>query len=113
MKFSPASESFFPLRCACSVSNCRVLRQLTWHVRCDPCSEVKMQGTLAEGLYEWVQLVKSEFSEMPGLHLSRRQAQRLWRFDQKTCDAVLASLESANFLKRTSDDSYVRADSGY
>ena len=41
---------------------------------------------LDEGL---LRRIRSEFLEMPGLRLSREQAQRLWALDAATCDRVL------------------------
>jgi hypothetical protein len=60
-----------------------------------------------------MQLVQSEYSEMPGLHLSKCQAQRLWNLDPETCDAIFETLEALHFLRRMPNDSYVRADAGY
>jgi hypothetical protein len=58
-------------------------------------------------------LIKSEYAEMPGLHLSKRQAQRLWNLDAPSMDLILGALEAANFLKRMPNDIYIRADVGY
>ena len=58
----------------------------------------------------WIHLIQSEYFEMPGLHLTKRQVQRLWGLDQTCCDVVLNALENSRFLKRTSGDAYVRAD---
>ena len=62
---------------------------------------------------EWAQLIQAEFSEMPGLHLSKRQAQRLWNLDAQTTTIVFDALEASNFLKRIANDTYIRADLGY
>ena len=48
-------------------------------------------------------IVRGEYLEMPGLRLTRRQAQRLWALDTTTCNALLNSLERAGFLRRTGD----------
>jgi hypothetical protein len=56
-----------------------------------------------------LQRVRAEYREMPGLRLTQRQAQRLWNLDSTTCEAILETLESARFLRRTSDQSYVLA----
>jgi hypothetical protein len=61
---------------------------------------------------EWLGLVRSEYLEMPGLHLTEAQMQRFWGFDQPTCDDVLHALVAVNFLKRTARDGYVLAESG-
>ncbi len=54
-------------------------------------------------------IVRGEYREMPGLRLTRRQAQRLWALDTATCDALLDALESARFLRRTRDGEYALA----
>jgi hypothetical protein len=59
-----------------------------------------------------IRLVQSEYVEMPGLHLSKRQAQRLWSLDALSTDLIFSALEAANFLKRMSNDVYIRADLG-
>jgi len=61
---------------------------------------------------EWIRLVQSEYAEMPGLQLSKRQAERLWNIDPFSADVILRALEQANFLRRTPNDMYVRADLG-
>jgi len=54
-------------------------------------------------------IVRGEYLEMPGLSLSKPQAQRLWALDTTTCNALLNSLERAGFLRRTGDGEYVLA----
>jgi hypothetical protein len=66
-----------------------------------------------ENFCDWVHLIQSEFGEMPGLHLSKRQAQRLWNLDATSADAIFRALEEANFLRRMPNDMYARADVGY
>lgn len=58
---------------------------------------------------DWMRLVQSEYLEMPGLHLSKPQARRLWNLDARSCDVIFDTLEASHFLKRTPADSYVRA----
>jgi len=55
-----------------------------------------------------VQRARAEFCEMPGLSLTRDQARRLWGLDPSTCDAALAELVAAQFLRLTSHGSFVR-----
>lgn len=57
---------------------------------------------------DWVLLVRSEFIEMPGLCLTKPQAQRLWGLDPIVCEAVLEALVDAEFLRRTRDGFYLR-----
>jgi hypothetical protein len=52
--------------------------------------------------------IRSEFLEMPGLRLTRPQAQRLWAMDEQTCREVLDSLTDARFLQRGDDGAYAR-----
>jgi hypothetical protein len=54
-------------------------------------------------------IVRSEFLEMPGLRLTGRQAQRLWALDVTTCKAILDTLEESRFLRRTRGGEYMLA----
>lgn len=54
------------------------------------------------------QRVRAEYMEMPGLSLTRDQAQCLWGIDQSLCDRLLAYLVDTGFLARTSHATYVR-----
>jgi hypothetical protein len=58
----------------------------------------------------WVQRVRAEYLEMPGLNLTRKQIQRLWSLDEADCDAVLEVLIARRFLKPMKGNVYVRAD---
>jgi hypothetical protein len=57
-----------------------------------------------------LQRIRSEYLEIPGLHLTKPQVQRLWGLDPIRCDALLETLIEAKFLKRTLGAQYVRAD---
>ena len=57
---------------------------------------------------DWLQLIRAEYAEVPGLHLTQPQAQDLWALDPWVCDALLNALVDAGFLRRTGDDVYVR-----
>jgi hypothetical protein len=59
---------------------------------------------------DWLTLIRAEYSEIPGLHLTKRQAQRLWSLDDHACDTLLSTLEAQKFLRRTPNGGYVRAD---
>ena len=65
-----------------------------------------------ESVAGWLQLIRGEYLEIPGLHLTRDQVLRLWSLDTRTCDALLAALTEARFLRRTTSGGYVRADGG-
>ena len=61
-------------------------------------------------LWDWVQVIRSEYLEIPGLSLTKPQARRLWGLDPETCDALIDDMVSAKFLRRTPGDYYVRND---
>ncbi len=69
-----------------------------------------MQQSAVEKFCDWVRLIQSEYVEMPGLHLSKRQAQRLWNLDARSTDMIFDALEASNFLRRMPNDMYIRAD---
>jgi hypothetical protein len=52
--------------------------------------------------------IKAEYREMPGLSLTRVQAQRLWHLDEHTCRNVLARLVATGFLQITAKGHYTR-----
>jgi hypothetical protein len=61
---------------------------------------------------EMVRRVRGEFLEMPGLRLTRAQAQRMWGLDQETCAEVLQTLVDTKFLHLRSDGTYARLSDG-
>jgi hypothetical protein len=54
----------------------------------------KKEITVEEG-------IRGEYLEMPGLHLSDSQAERLLATDSKTCRKVLKKLIDEGFLRKT------------
>lgn len=62
---------------------------------------------------DWLPIVRSEFHEIPGLHLTKPQVQRLWGLDTVTCDELLDALVHDRFLKRTDKGMYARVDAGH
>ena len=63
-----------------------------------------------DDLKDWLPIVRAEYTEFPGMHLTRPQMRRLWNLDAETCDALVDALEAERFLRRTNGDAYVRAD---
>ena len=59
---------------------------------------------------DWLGLIRAEYLEVPGLHLTLPQARRLWGLDEVTSEAVFAALVDICFLRRTRAGAYVRAD---
>jgi len=60
-------------------------------------------------MIDWLQLIRAEYHEIPGLHLTKPQVQRLWNLDAPTCDWLLEALEAARFLRRTHAGGYIKA----
>jgi hypothetical protein len=58
----------------------------------------------------WFARARGEYLEMPGLSLTRLQAQRLWGLDADVCGRVLDVLTQSGFLRRNGDGEYVRRD---
>ena len=71
-----------------------------------------MQQAAAKNVCDWVRLIQSEFAEMPGLRLLKRQAQRLWNLDEPSADVIFNALEASQYLKRMPNDIYIRANIG-
>jgi hypothetical protein len=69
---------------------------------------IAAQTTVAD----WVHLIRSEYLEIPGLHLTRNQVRRLWGLDSVLCDTLLEALLELRFLRITPAGAYVRADGG-
>ena len=61
-------------------------------------------------LHGWMRLIRAEYLEMPGLALTRRQAQRLWNLPPEICNAALDSMVAAQFLRRMNNEAFILAD---
>jgi Fic family protein len=66
------------------------------------------QPRITAATREVIQRIEAEYREMPGLMLTARQAQRLWRLDTSTCASALGTLLQRGFLKRRDDGTYVQ-----
>jgi hypothetical protein len=53
-------------------------------------------------------LVCAEYLEIPRLHLTLAQVQRLWEIDTSTAQTLVSTLTDARFLRKTRDQAYVR-----
>ena len=58
---------------------------------------------------DWLRLIQAEYLEMPGLHLTKPQVQRLWGLEPHLCDALLDTLVTIEFLEKTPREMYVRS----
>ena len=56
--------------------------------------------------------IRGEYLEMPGLRLTRPQAQRLWGLDEQTCIELLDRLVDLKFLVVGADGNYMRLTEG-
>src|SRR5437773_1784974 len=56
--------------------------------------------------------IRGEYLEMPGLRLTRPQAQRLWGLDEQTCMKLLDRLVDLKFLVVGADGNYMRLTEG-
>ena len=52
--------------------------------------------------------IEGEYNEMPGMCVSRPQAQRLWGLDSTTCELVLTTLLERGVVRRTARGLYVK-----
>jgi hypothetical protein len=62
---------------------------------------------------ELLRVIQAEYREMPGLHLTRPQAQRLWGLDATTCAAMFDLLVANRYLRRNHRGQYILAGSNY
>jgi hypothetical protein len=56
-----------------------------------------------------IDMVRTEYLEMPGLTLTEAQARRLWTLDKETCHRLLRQLVAEGFLKETRTGLFVRS----
>jgi hypothetical protein len=68
--------------------------------------------TSRAGTSDWLNLIRAEYKEIPGLNLTKPQIQRLWGLDPLTCDALVDRLIADGFLRRTPSNVYVRVGLG-
>ena len=61
---------------------------------------------------QMLQRVCGEFLEMPGLHLTCKQARLLWGLEEPACLQLLEFLVDAGFLRRHGDGIYARLTEG-
>jgi hypothetical protein len=64
------------------------------------------QASVAYGLH----VIRAGYLDSPSLRLTKTQVERIWGLDALMCDALLAALVDARFLKRTKAGVYMRPD---
>jgi hypothetical protein len=62
----------------------------------------------APALDDVLRRVEGEYQEMPGMCVTRKQAQRLWGLDSTTCELVLTTLLERGVVRRTSRGMFVK-----
>jgi DNA-binding IclR family transcriptional regulator len=55
-----------------------------------------------------IRMIRAEFEEMPGMHLTLAQAARLWDMPREACERVLEHLVGTGFLVRHRSRTYAR-----
>jgi len=68
-----------------------------------------MQATEARTT-DWLRLIQAEYLEIPGLHLTKPQIQRLFGLDPLMCESLVNTLVDVKFLRLSRGEGYVRAD---
>ena len=58
---------------------------------------------------DWLQRIRAEYMELPGMVLTEAQVKRLWGLDAGTCRTLLDELVRSGFLRRNRTHGYVRA----
>ena len=53
------------------------------------------------GVTVWLNRIRAEYREMPGLSLTQVQMQRLFGFEPHVCEALVNALVAAQVLRRT------------
>ena len=56
---------------------------------------------------EWLRRIRAEYQEMPGLHLSKVEMQKMWGLEPSMCDALVDVLVAVRVLRRTVGGAYV------
>ena len=59
---------------------------------------------------DWMDLIRAEYLEMPGLSLTGPQFERMWNLTPDLAEILLQELLRVCFLRRTKKGTYVRAD---
>jgi hypothetical protein len=70
-----------------------------------------MTSTVAcgPGVEDWMERVRAEYWEMPGLALTKAQIRKMWGIGPEECDELVGALVSAGFLRQTAQNRYVIA----
>jgi hypothetical protein len=92
--------------------------QITWRLGAaravlrPPMTFVKRihMGSESFGVTRWIELIRAEYREMPGLNLTKPQMRRLWGLDEAVCNALIDALVASRVLTPSVGGTYVLAD---
>jgi hypothetical protein len=70
-----------------------------------PSSGVTMRDEM--NVVRWLEVIRAEYQEVPGLNLTKPQMQRLWGLDAVMCDALVDALTAARVLRPGHRGTYV------
>ena len=59
---------------------------------------------------DWLQLVRGEYEELPGLRLTQSQVEEWWEIDAARAATLIGALVSIGVLRKTREGAYVHAD---
>ena len=68
-------------------------------------SQLAVEASAEHAPSSSAELIRTEYREMPGLRLTKRQIQRMWSLDPDSCDMLVEMLVAEKFL--------IRAGAGY
>ena len=71
-------------------------------------TSVSNKSRMQRTLWQLVELVEAEYTEMPGLSVTLPQAQRLWAVDRETCEKAFSRLVRKGALRMTTKGRFVR-----
>jgi hypothetical protein len=86
---------------------------VTWNSRQDYSGVTVAPYTSAMGanavdIQDAEEIIRAEYTEMPGLRLTFWQAQRLWNLSEERCERALNTLIATGFLVQNGDACYTR-----
>lgn len=74
---------------------------------------IMLVTTIDPAVPKFLELIRAEYTELPGLNLTGRQFERMWSLDRELCGAVLEELVNERFLRQTADGEYVLAETDW
>ena len=76
----------------------------------DSPAEIRIASRSRDTLQDWINLIRAEYLEMPGLSLTEPQVERMWNLPPVLAQTLLGELQRAHFLRCTKKGTYVRCD---